>query len=850
VLLLEVRLLEPRWHGGAWPPSPARLFQALVAGAFGGRWAGEETGGDRSEAEAALRWLEALPPPRIAAPAGRPGQTVLHYVPNNSLDRKGGDPARVSEIRTAKSLSPRLFDTPPTLLYAWTLPAGEAGPQAHAATLCRLAERLHTLGRGIDPAFARAEVLDWAAVEQRLETSGLALYRPTPGGGGIGGVEILCPAPGTLDSLHRRHAAHLGQYSAARAGRSVVIDFRRPPKALLTPVAYGRRPIRRLYELRDDDGALVAWPLTRAVALAERVRDRLAGLLSRRLPGPPDKDGRLVERLVIGRGAAATDMPLRPRLIPLPSVGMAHTDPSIRRLLLEVPPDCPIPAAELTHALSGLDLTEFDPETGAVVGGGLLLHPAEGQGMARHYRIPVDRVQGGRPPGGRTADGGENGPPPGRAWHTITPALLPAPRSRAGRRRGHGARATGSDRLATEAAAIQAVRQALRHAGIDPAGALIRVQREPWTTKGARADAFTLPTRSMGSPRRGEELWHVAIRLDRPVIGPLVIGDGRWLGLGLMRPGGPLRAGGPLRVIAAPLPAAGDATGDSAADGAEDRPADGAGDSAGHETAAPGGTARAGNPAAPPPALPTALPPDADILVFPIRPGRRPPVDDAEAVVEALRRALMSRARLPDGGLPLLFSGHQQGPGPARPGHHAHVFLAAEDADGDGRLDRLLVIAPWRADRTWTPDRDQRGLFRRVAAPLRRIKAGPLGILDLDPPRAAAGEHGSVWTSLTPYSPTRHPKGAEPDAHIIADVTAECRRRGLPIPVSVAIDRMTPGPRGGLTARLTLRFATPVPGPLLLGRTAHSGGGWFAAVAEGDGGTPVTARAAPSASAP
>jgi hypothetical protein len=42
------------------------------------------------------------------------------------------------------------------------------------------------------------------------------------------------------------------------------------------------------------------------------------------------------------------------------------------------------------------------------------------------------------------------------------------------------------------------------------------------------------------------------------------------------------------------------------------------------------------------------------------------------------------------------------------------------------------------------------------------------------------------------------------------------------------------GPRGGNpVARLRLRFATAVPGPLMLGRDSHRGGGLFAAVPDG-----------------
>src|SRR5690554_5346460 len=95
-LLVTVRFHDNRYHGsGDWPPSPARLFQALVVSAAGGEKLS-------SQALEALYWLEGLEAPIIAAPSSYAGQSFRNFVPNNDLDAVGGDPARVSEIRTAK----------------------------------------------------------------------------------------------------------------------------------------------------------------------------------------------------------------------------------------------------------------------------------------------------------------------------------------------------------------------------------------------------------------------------------------------------------------------------------------------------------------------------------------------------------------------------------------------------------------------------------------------------------------------------------------------------------------------------------------------------------------------------
>jgi CRISPR-associated protein Csb2 len=59
----------------------------------------------------------------------------------------------------------------------------------------------------------------------------------------------------------------------------------------------------------------------------------------------------------------------------------------------------------------------------------------------------------------------------------------------------------------------------------------IRTQREPFDANGARVEAFAGGTRFAK-----ERLWHVEVAFEAPVSGPLVIGDGRFLGLGVMAP--------------------------------------------------------------------------------------------------------------------------------------------------------------------------------------------------------------------------------------------------------------------------------------------------------------------------
>jgi CRISPR-associated protein Csb2 len=499
-VLITVRFHDARFHGrGDWPPSPARLFQALVPGAgLRGPLNGEDS--------AALEWLQGLDPPLIACPVKVDGQSFVNYVPNNDLDAKGGDAGRIASIRTTKPIKPRLFHAGAALLYAWGFDDHEEG-EDQALAVCALAERLYQFGRGVDMAWACGEVLENGELDARLSVYPGVVYRPSNGGNGR---KLACARQGSLASLRQRYAANSQRFTTEGRGKAARQLFSQSPKPRFEHIAYDSPPLRRVYELRErsTEATFGTWPLVRASKLVEWLRDGAAERLRRALP----QVGAAIERVLVGRkpnGADDGPTSLRVMIVPLPSIGHQHADHGIRRVLVEVPAGCPIRADDVHWAFSGLELCDL--ETGEVLD--LALTPSNDKSMLAHYGVE-DRVQA-------------------RTWRTVTPAALPG---HARRRRIDPARVVEEAKNGVERAtelrhATAAVVHALRHAEVRPRPEFVRVQREPFEARGERAEAFATGTRFAK-----ERLWHVEITFNAPIAGPLAIGNGRFLGLGVMAP--------------------------------------------------------------------------------------------------------------------------------------------------------------------------------------------------------------------------------------------------------------------------------------------------------------------------
>jgi len=328
-LLITVHWLDDRYHGlldrqgpPEWPPSPYRLFQALVAGVA-------RRGELETEPGKALDWLQTLKPPMIIAPRSRPGQVVTRFVPNNDGDKK---PDRQGRL-TGKTSRPTLMLDPPDIHYLWEIDQEQV---SQAAGVCRIARYLTCLGWGIDMAYADGQLIEdhqiaelpgvrWYPRKNVLRDDGL-LRVPTFGSE-VGG-----------NSLSDLKSAHLSALNR--------IDHGKPLNTVKKPAVFDRvfyeskeRLLQRPYvvfELRQDDESRFAYPQDKLIHIAGMVRHLAIAAMKK---APPDGlSDEWVETYVAGHAKAGGVDHRQFSYLPLPSIGHQHADQKVRRVMISAPP--------------------------------------------------------------------------------------------------------------------------------------------------------------------------------------------------------------------------------------------------------------------------------------------------------------------------------------------------------------------------------------------------------------------------------------------------------------------------------------------------------------------------------
>jgi CRISPR-associated protein Csb2 len=458
-----------------WPPHPARLFSALVATYFDD---------PRPDERGALEWLERQGPPCLAASAASERELHVTFVPVN--DRAGEPNRRVSEPLELRGRQPRTFPsvTPaePRAMFVWP----DAVPTAETvAALDRLAGRVVRLGHSSSLVsvriFDRPIDVNWQPDDQ-------------------GHVRLRTVRAGQLRGLEEQFSVH-----RETEPRVLPAEFRRYTDRPVQVVTFGQESIfsNDWLVLRRVGGTRL--PSPSAAGVARIIRKAIMSFAEE--PIPESISGHRPD-------GAPSDRP-HLAVVPLPSVGHPHADGAVLGVSLVLPRDIDegdqrslfraIDRWEQTHRREQEETPRLPVHLGAA--GTVIVERldelAEQQGLQ-----PLTWCRSAR------------------RWVTATPiALDHNPGDLGSRDPGRLARAIGE--------AQEAIRASCAHIGLPrPVGVTIL----PSAPLPGSAKARDFPPYPGSNGRLQRVLTHAAIDFAEPVIGPVLLGAGRYVGLGLMRP--------------------------------------------------------------------------------------------------------------------------------------------------------------------------------------------------------------------------------------------------------------------------------------------------------------------------
>ncbi len=528
-ILLTVRFLDDRYHGlldrggpVEWPPSPFRLFQALVAGVArrGELVEGEDVPSNRNFTPIgqALDWLQRHTrehPPIIIAPKHKVGQAITRFVPNNDGDKKFDRQERL----TAKHTQPTLFllepGQKPEVHYAWPLGAVKGCP---VSDIEKAARSLTTLGWGIDMAFADARLADEAELETLKGVRWYPKNRDYPFKDTLR-VPTYDATLGecTLCDLRHCHSTMMNR-----------IEHGKPLKTVDKPKVFDRvlytsteRPEGRPYavfRLLDANGDPTRYPHAKLVHIAGMVRHLAIESLKDKAPRGVAEPADWLNRFVRGKGDSAGASHEKLSFVPLPSIGQSgqarvHADAMIRNILLVAPIGC---GDQLEFVARYIDGKQLTPETRAEADENSCEADSAPSGVP-------DSIERFTPPRGKFIETCYLGS--SRVWQSITPVILD----------GHNDK--------KDAKTVKLIQAALQRAGIEtPCD--FTWQSLPFIRHGLSAHKYRLDPSAPDGKRpvgyhfpkhlKDRTVLHIRLTFTHPVPGPITLGAGRHCGFGLM----------------------------------------------------------------------------------------------------------------------------------------------------------------------------------------------------------------------------------------------------------------------------------------------------------------------------
>jgi CRISPR-associated protein Csb2 len=500
-LAIRVQFLAG-YSGREWPPSPARLFKALVSSARAG-WAhsNREAIDDSLRALEQQGWTGNTKLPEIVAPraALRPPRQ-RRFVPNNS---KNWPTERKLNPEKGIDLEPEPMvgwdmEAPHTVWYWW--PNLEA---AHVPVLRDVSRRVASVGKGEDVA-----VLD--ATDAEPPASGVR-WQPSPSG-----ASLEVPEPGCLGVCDAEFARDLNELPLPAAGVRAVTygsDVVGAARAVPTFVLGLWRNSKRC----SWDARLLRQVVGPVRHLLDEIRGEVVDQLTRSPSERPAMEV-LVRRVLVGHDES--DKPIAEphmAILPLPSVLGPFPDGRVRRVALA--------------DFGGSD----DPNRRAIIElAQVLLHGRELRDNGRGTGVVLDTE-----PDGQWLRAVTNR---SRTWATVTPLVQAAKeltsaewkRLVEARRNAERDPATAAARdLHLRKRRIELIERSVRQAITGQEAYIESLE----FASGGHIAGVHVPSQYRANGYLGETpKLHVRVTFDRPIAGPLAIGRGRHVGFGVLWP--------------------------------------------------------------------------------------------------------------------------------------------------------------------------------------------------------------------------------------------------------------------------------------------------------------------------
>ena len=317
-LCITIHFLDSRFHGQGdhgqeWPPSPFRLFQAMLA-------ASSQNG---LIADDVFHWLEQLSPPEILAPPIRNTQAWTIYVPNNDSDKALDRQDRLA----GKVVRPVHILGRDPVCYLWQIKSDD---QDVAEKIAHQARQVSTLGWGIDLVAVDGKILLPEETESLIKGYPGHHWRPAEGSPNL----LRCPKPGSLADLRDAYHSFLNRFNG-----NVYCPARKPMEFVETPyakVGAVQRGIAAFKLLRPDDDSdtWASFDQRKAMEVAAWIRGYVCR--ASKAGGFPG-DSELYVAGHVPKQDKNGKTPPRFSYLPVPSIGHEHADGRVRRFIIAEP---------------------------------------------------------------------------------------------------------------------------------------------------------------------------------------------------------------------------------------------------------------------------------------------------------------------------------------------------------------------------------------------------------------------------------------------------------------------------------------------------------------------------------